>query len=96
MNHYDSHFDRYRAVRALVRDKTKSTKEIAEITGYSRGYVSQLRSDIPHVDAIKARDWLWRCAPDLLEALRPIAERGEISAEIIANAKAAIAKATGK
>jgi hypothetical protein len=33
-------------------------------------------------------------APDLLEALRPIAERGEISGSIIAAAKAAFAKAT--
>jgi hypothetical protein len=35
-------------------------------------------------------------APDLLEALIPIAERGEISAEIITNARVAIAKATGE
>lgn len=35
-------------------------------------------------------------APELLEALLPIAERGEISAKIIANAQAAIAKARGK
>jgi hypothetical protein len=33
---------------------------------------------------------------ELVEALRPIAEQGEISAKIIANAKAAIAKATGE
>ncbi len=39
---------------------------------------------------------LVKAAPDLLEALRPIAERGEISVEIIANARTAIAKATGK
>jgi hypothetical protein len=31
-----------------------------------------------------------------VEALRPIAEQGAISAKIIANAKAAIAKATGE
>lgn len=35
-------------------------------------------------------------APELLEALRPIAERGEISAKIIAKARAAIAKAEGR
>jgi hypothetical protein len=33
---------------------------------------------------------------ELVEALRPIAEQGAISAKIIANAKAAIAKATGE
>ncbi len=33
---------------------------------------------------------------ELVETLRPIAEQGEISAKIIANAKAAIAKATGE
>lgn len=35
-------------------------------------------------------------APDLLAALRPIAERGEISAKVIEAARAAIAKAEGR
>jgi hypothetical protein len=33
---------------------------------------------------------------ELLEALRPVAVRGEISSKIIENARAAIAKAEGK
>lgn len=47
-----------------------------------------------HSGAANAR--LIASAPDLLEALRPIAKYGEISAEIIDVARAAIAKATGK
>ncbi len=100
-------FDTYRLVRQLVRDKSKSTKEIAELTGYSRAYVSQLRADIPHVDAMKAKNRLERAAPDLLEALQLMMDRahpayvGDESMRdklIVARetARAAIVKAVGE
>jgi len=66
----DRDFDTYRLVRQLVRDQSKTTKEIAEITGYSRAYVSELRRDVPWVDAQRERMRLNRYSPDLLAALQ--------------------------
>ena len=46
-------------------------------------------------DEAKANARMLAAAPRLLAALRPVAERGEISAEIINNARIAVAEATG-
>jgi hypothetical protein len=65
-------YETYRLVRQLVRDKSKTTKEIAEITGYNRTYVSQLRAEIPRIDEQRKRMVLDRHSPDLLYALEDL------------------------
>lgn len=72
---------------------------MAQPAGKSRGVlVAECRDadGFAHSDEANANARLFAAAPDLLEALRPIAKYGEISAEIIDAARAAIAKTTGK
>jgi len=60
--------------------------------------IATIRRSTPSdgIDAdARANARLIAAAPELLEALRPIAEHGVVSAKIIADARAAYAKAVG-
>jgi hypothetical protein len=95
---HDRDYDTYRLVRQLVRDNSKSTKEIAELTGYSRAYVSELRREIPWIDEARAKRKIEMAAPDLLQALKDILADPEtqLSKEDWSAARFAITKATGE
>jgi hypothetical protein len=102
MSNHD--YDSYRLVRQLVRDKSKTTKEIAEITGYNRTYVSQLRAEIPRIDEQRKLRVLERHSPDLLYALEDLlavvaAHDGPKSVDelgVIGRAMRAVKKAKGE
>jgi hypothetical protein len=97
-------YETYRLVRQLVRDKSKTTKEIAEITGYNRTYVSQLRAEIPRIDEQRKRMVLDRHSPDLLYALEDLLEvvaahdgpKSIAELGVIGRAMAVIKKAKGE
>lgn len=61
--------DTYQAVRVMVRNRSLTTKEIAQKTGYSVGYVSELRRRAPSEDFKRRRINLSVHAEEMLAAL---------------------------
>jgi transcriptional regulator with XRE-family HTH domain len=67
----DKHnYDNYTLVRELVRDYKLTIAEIAERTGYSKGYVGQLRQRFPSEDAQRRRLYYSNWAEEMLSILK--------------------------
>jgi hypothetical protein len=75
-------------IRPRGPDEIRSSDERAEL-------ICEFPFGASDGSELEANARLIAAAPELLEALRPIAEHGVVSAKIIADARAAYAKAVG-
>lgn len=88
--------DTYQEVRKLVRDHSLTTKEIAQRTGYSVGYVSELRRRAPSEDFKHRRIRLAWHAEEMLAALTELLNDpylgDPVNNDRMARARAVVAK----